>query len=112
MKGHVTKNILIDYIQDDINVRRATAVRQHIDTCDLCRKNFSILKKVAAPSQGKKIKPARSVLTGILDYYDNHDRQSRACAGAAPSQVQIRGNSPWRGLRLRAHLHPALPAAV
>jgi hypothetical protein len=78
MKGHVTKRILIDYIQEKMSARRALAVRHHIGTCDLCSKNYAILKKIAAPSQGKKIKPPRSVLAGILDYYDNYSPDRHA----------------------------------
>ena len=74
MKGHVKKNILIGYIQDNMNVRRAMAVKTHIDTCDLCRQNFVILKEATTVSKSKKIKPGRSVLAGILDYYDNYKR--------------------------------------
>ncbi len=86
MKGHVTKTILIDYIQDNMNVQKAMAVRHHLDTCDLCRENLTILKKAVSPSPGKKIKPGRSVLTGILDYYDNNNRHN----GLAPAPRRTR----------------------
>ncbi len=76
MKGHVTRKILIDYIQDTLNVRKAAAIKNHIDTCDNCRKNFITLKQAASPSRGKKIRPGKTVLAGILDYYENHNRQT------------------------------------
>lgn len=76
MKGHATKKILLSYIQNTLNARRAMAVRQHMDACDLCSGNAAILEKIIAPSKGKKIKPPQSVLKGILTYYDNFNRHT------------------------------------
>ena len=89
MKGHVTKKILINYIQDVMNARRAMAVSHHIDTCDLCRTNYNILKKVIAPSREKKIKPSRAVLAGILDYYDTR-RCETPVQAPAPRRLKFR----------------------
>ncbi len=73
MKGHMTKNIMIGYIQKTLNERKAMAVRNHLETCDSCRKNLAIVTKALSPSGEKKIKPSRSVMAGILDYYDRYD---------------------------------------
>ncbi len=73
MKGHVTKKIMIDYIQKTMNESSAMAVKSHIETCDRCKKNLAILAKALSPSGGKKIKPSRSVMAGVLDYYDRHN---------------------------------------
>jgi len=72
MKGHVTKKIMIDYIHKTMNESSAMAVKSHIEACDRCRKNLEILAKVISPSDGKKIKPSRSVLAGVLNYYDRY----------------------------------------
>jgi len=88
MKGHLTKSILIGYIQNNLNERRSAAVRDHLEACDLCRKNVAMLKNITAPSTGKKIKPRRSVLAGVLDYYDNYTRPAEPAP--APRRPRLR----------------------
>ncbi|MBP7736307.1 MAG: FecR domain-containing protein [Spirochaetes bacterium] len=85
----MTKTILIGYIQKTLNERKVMAVRNHLETCDSCRKNLAIFAKALSPSGEKKIKPARSVLAGVLDYYDNYD-SSRAVPAPVPRKLQLR----------------------
>ncbi len=88
MKGHLTKKILINYIQDSLSERRSAIVRSHIETCDCCRKNAAILSSITAPSRGKKIKPRRSVLAGILDYHDSYTGPAEPAP--APRRLRLR----------------------
>jgi hypothetical protein len=89
MKGHVTKKILINFIQETLSERKAMAVGNHLETCHSCRKNLAILSRALSPSDEKKIKPARSVLAGILDYYDNYS-SDRAEQAPVPRRLRFR----------------------
>jgi hypothetical protein len=76
MKGHASKRILINLLQDTLNGRKAMLVGQHIESCHTCSRNFQILKNITVPSPGKKTRPGRSVLKNIIAYYDGyHPRQ-------------------------------------
>ena len=72
MKGHASKRILIKLLQDALNGREAMVVRQHIESCHACSRNFQILKNITAPSPGRKSRPRQSVFKNITTYYDGY----------------------------------------
>jgi hypothetical protein len=72
MKGHATKKILVDLIQDNLDARKAAIIRQHISTCAVCCRNMEVLQSVMTPFADKKLKPSRSVLTRILAFHDSY----------------------------------------
>jgi hypothetical protein len=67
--NHISKQLLVAYIMNDIPVSDREEIDRHIESCNLCSKRFSVIKSLVSPSVNDISVPSESVYIRIMRHY-------------------------------------------